>query len=261
MIIIVSGSYYRGRKQQIIDRSYCSICERENRPLRSYSAWEIGHFMFIPLMPWGRVRIFCSCLTCQHHYKFSLKGKRLKAAIEQQRKDAFARLGKDLYETLNDVAGLAHLGDFEGVRSLLEKLDDHGQAARTLGEARFLALQGRASEAESNFQKALKADPSSGTPDFWLGQFLLTQKRDEEAIAQLQRAAQLNPHYEYFGLLRDFSLARKQRKNWHGLAVIMSEMARRQPDMTKDRKFARLYAKACRKSGRIAETSNPYANP
>jgi len=186
-----------------------------------------------------------------------LKGRRLKAAIDAQRQDAFARVGQDINHTLHDVASLTHLGDFEGVQSLLEKLDSQGRTARALAEARFLSLQGNAPEAELSFQKALRADPSSGTPDFWFGQFLLAQERDEEAISQLQRAARLNPDYEYFVLLQDFNQVRKQRRNWHGLATIMTEMARLQPDVTTDWKFTKLYAEACKKSGRIVETANP----
>jgi len=213
--------------------------------------------MFIPVMPWRRIRVVCSCLTCKQCYKFLIKGRRLKASIDDQRREAFARNGQDINHALHDVASLAHLGDFEGVRALLEEFDG---LVRTLAEARFLSLQGNEKEAELSFRKALKADPLSGTPDFWLGRFLIAQERDEEAISQFQRAAQLNPDYEYFGLLQDFNSARKQRKNWHGLAVIMAEMVRRQPDVTTDRKFAKLYAKACKKSGRIVETGNPYTN-
>jgi len=259
-MIIVFGTYLWPKTQRVSDRAYCSICERECRPLTSYSAWEVAHLMFIPLIPWGRVRVVCYCMTCQNCYRFSLNGRKLKAAIDARRREAFARVGRGINNTLNDVEALTHMGDFEGVQSLLDALDSQGGASRALAEARFLSLQGNAQEAESHFRQALEANPSSGTPDFWLGHFLLMQERDEEAVEQLQRAVQLNPDYEYFSLLQEFSQTRKYRKNWHGLAVLMGEMVRRHPDVTADRKFAKLYAKACRKSGRIGETTNPYAD-
>ena len=145
------------------------------------------------------------------------------------------------------------------MNSLLEELDDQGEAIHALAEARFLALQGNVEKAESSFRRALEADPSSGAPNFWLGRFLLIQERDDEAIAQLQRAADINSAYEYLGLLQDFSQARKCKKNWDGLATIMTEMVRRQPNVIEDRRFAKLYSKACKKRERAIEMGNPYA--
>ena len=258
-MVFIYGSYHWDKKDRVFDRAYCSICGRENRPVCSYTAWEVGQVMFVPLMPWGRIRVVGHCLTCKQFYKFSLKGRRLKAATDEQRTDAFAGMGQDINQTLADLAGLAHLGDFEGVQSLLDELANQGKASHALAEARFLALQGDAESAKSSFLKSLEADPSFGAADFWFGRFLLVQERDEEAIAHLQRAAALNQNYECFGSLEDFVQVRKQQKNWDGLATIMAEMARLQPDMTNDRRFGKLYSKACRKSGRDTMIANPYA--
>lgn len=257
-MLLVYGIYHWGRKDQVFDRAYCSICGQANRPIRSYTTWEVGHAMFVPLMPWGRIRVVRHCLTCKRLYKYAIKGRRLKTAIQEQREDALGRVGQDLDQTLSDLAMLAHLGDFEGARSVLDQLAIQSKAAHALAEARFLALCGDAEGAEQSFAKAIQLDPESGMASFWFGQFLLVWERDEEAVAQLRRAGELDSDESVIGLLQDFVKARKQGKNWNGLSVLMEDLARRLPDSLDNKTFAKLYLKACRKSGRAAQVVNPY---
>jgi len=258
-MFIVYGVYNLGRGQRVFDRTHCDICGKTNRPVVSYSAREFVHLMFVPLVPLGKNRIVRSCGTCKHFYKLPLKGSKLKAAIDELRREALARIGTDINHTLSDLADLAHMGDFEGAESIIKALDGHSQGARWLAEARFLTLKGDDQNAEASFRKALELDRTSGTPDYWFGHFLLMQGRDGEAVAQLSQAVQRDPGYEYSGLLHDFHLVRKQRRNWAGLATIMAELVRLHPEATGDKTFSKLYAKACRKAGRATGSANPYA--
>jgi tetratricopeptide (TPR) repeat protein len=257
-MILIYGCYHWGKKGCVSDRTFCPICGRDNRPIRSYSAWEVGHAMFVPLMPWGRIRVVGHCLTCKRFYKFVLTGRKLKAVIEEQRTEALARVGRDIDQTLSDLASLAHLGDFDGPQSILDRLAGQGEAEHALAEARLMSLLGDVTRAEESYLKALQLDPETGRPGFWFGQFLLIHERDEEAVVQLRRAGEVTPGDGHLALLWDFVHVRKQQKNWHGLTTIMTEIVRSHPDAVDDKWFAKLYVKACRKSGRAPEETNPY---
>lgn len=257
-MILIYGNYHWGKKDCVSDRAYCSICGRANRPLRSYTAWEVGHAMFVPLMPWGRIRVVRHCLTCKQFYKYAIKGRRLKTAQQEQRDDALERVGQDIDQTLSDLASLAHLGDFEGAQLVLDQLAVRNEAEHALAEARFMGLCGDPERAERNFAKAIHLMPESSKAYFWFGQFLLIQERDEEAVTQFRCAGESDSDEGTTCLLEDFVQVRKQQKNWDGLAAVMAELARRRPDSLDNRKFAKLYSKACRKSGRVAQVVNPY---
>jgi hypothetical protein len=53
--------------------------------------------------------------------------------------------------------------------------------------------------------------------------------------------------------------ARKHTKDWDNLAVIMNHAVARRPKLGRERWFAKLHTKACRKSGRPAEGAWPHA--
>ena len=190
-MVLIYGNYHWGKKDRISDRAYCGICGRSNRPVRSYTAWEVGHAMFVPLVPCGRIRVVRHCLTCKRFYMFALKGRRLKTAVQEQRADALGRVGQNLDQALSDLASLAHLGDFEGAQAVLDQLAVRDEAAHALAEARFMGLCGDAERAERSFAKAIHLRPRSSQACFWFGQFLLIHERDEEAIAQLRCAGEL----------------------------------------------------------------------
>ena len=249
-MVIWFGSYHLRKKRQVFDRDTCTICGQPNRPLRSYTAFELGHAYWIPLMPWGRARIARSCLTCKRLHKFAPKGRRLREAIEMTREDALAGVGGDVDLAMGFVAQLAHLGDFEGVDQLLSAWGERDPSVRALGGARFLGLTGDADAAVAAFEGALKKDPVRGAVHYWFGRYLLVLGRDEEAVAQLARAAEASPAYDDLGLLADLSVARECDKDWHGMAVLLDEIVRRRVEVLDDRSFARRYAKACRKAGR-----------
>ena len=257
--MVIEGASHLFKKRKVSERATCPHCGCENRVLRSYSAWEFFHAMFIPLVPLGTVRAVLHCPTCLQFYKFALKGRKLKAAVAERREAAFSRPGDDVNATLDDVAAMAHLGDFEGVQSLLEKLTSTGAAASIMSEARFLDLQGFAGEAEVRFREAVDVDASSGTARFWLGRFLLHQGEDAEAVATFRQAAEISPDCQYLALLEGMIDLRKRQKKWDGLATIMAEALCLCPDMANERAFSKLFAKACRKSGRAMDISNPYA--
>ncbi len=258
-MVIVFGVYNLGKSHRVVDRAYCDICGATNRPVVSYSAWEFAHVMFVPVIPLGKNRIFRKCGTCNQHYKIPLKGDKLTMAVDEVRREALATIGGGIDATLAYVAELAHLGDFEGTESVIEALGKQDQAGRALAEARFLSLKGDDKNAEASFRRAAELDQSSGAPNYWFGHFLLSRQRDGEAVEQLRQAAGLCGDYEYADMLSDFHLARKHHKNWDGLATLMAELARLRPDMLEDKSFAKLHAKAHKKTGRVAGSGNPYS--
>ncbi len=258
-MVFVSGIYHWGKKDYIFDRAYCSFCGRTNRPIRSYTTWEVAHVMFVPLMPWGKIRVVCQCLTCKSFFRLYFKGRKLKSAVEKQRDDALKHVGQNIDQTLEDIAFLAHLGDFEGAQSILDELTARDESGYALAEARLLALRGEVEKAECSFHRAVKLDSESGMPNYWFGHFLLIQERDEDAVVHLRRAYELSASEDCIVLLKDFIHVRKQQKNWHGLATIMTEIKYLAPDAISDKRSAKLYSKACRKSGRNLDIANPYA--
>jgi len=215
--------------------------------------------MFVPFFPLGTIRGVLSCPTCMRLYRYALKGRKLKAAIAKRRETALGRVGEDLKTTLEDVAQMAHLGDFEGVESLLQELANGEGAACALARARFLELQRRTEEAEACLREAVKTDVSSGAPQFWLGRFLLNQGRDAEAVRELRQAAELSHEYRYLDVLESLIKLRKRQKQWGGLAAIMAEILRLEPGRANTGSFSKLFTKACRKSGRVVDAQNPYA--
>lgn len=255
-----SGDMHLFKKRRILEWGTCPHCGRENRALRSHSTWQFFHAMFIPLIPMGTIRAVLCCPSCFTFHTFALKGRKLKAAIAEQREEALARVGEDLDTTLQDVAAMAHLGDFEGVESLVEQLSGNGDdGAAVLVEARFLDLQGRAEEAEARFRDALKFDAYPGAPRFWFGRFLLYEGREAEAIAEFQQAAEESPEYPYIDMLVSLIELRRRQKKWDALAAIMGEVLRMDPDLANTKSFSKLFAKAYKKSGRALNVPNPYA--
>jgi tetratricopeptide (TPR) repeat protein len=256
---LIYGNYYWARKDQVAQRAYCSLCNSENRPLRSYTAREVGHVYWIPLMPWGRRRIVRHCLTCKQFYIFRATGKKLEGEIEAQRELIYARIGSDPDVTVADVSTLAHLGDFEGVQRVIQGLDEQGDPSAALARAWVAGLRENADEAREQFDLALATMDLQACVRYWLSRFLFQQKQDEEACEQLDQAATLDSRYDDVQLLQDMIQARKHTKDWDNLAVIMNHAVARRPKLGRERWFAKLHTKACRKSGRPAEGTWPHA--
>jgi tetratricopeptide (TPR) repeat protein len=199
--------------------------------------------------------------------------------------DSYQRM-LDLRPCLQSYARAAHVkqlrGDLRAARELFEMARGAGSPrdAESLAwvETRLGAIDfqlGDLAGAELALQRALAALPGHAPSRFWLGRLRLAQDRRTDAIAELQRAAELHPLPEHLWaladvqhpaasaateqtLLRDGSSAdprshalwlctRGQRLE-EALALVREELARRADVFTHD-----AHAWALHKHGRVTE--------
>lgn len=258
-MLIIFGQRQYGKKNLVSDRMDGTRCGGQNCLVTSYSTWEAFHVWYIPIIPYASYRVVYMCPACQTSYKFPLGKPQHISAIEDLKRGAIARLGANIDDTLEDVAALAHLGGFEAAEALIDALAARDEAGHALADGLYHSVRGKGPQAEACYRRALQADRASGRPEFWLGRFLLKVQRDAEAICFPRQAAQATKAYEYLGILRGYRRTREWDKNWAGLEVIMSEMLRLEPRLGEQPDFAKAYEKACRKTGRMTNADNPYA--
>ena len=258
-MILIYGTYHLFKGHKVSDRAACAHCGQQNRIVESYTAWEFFHLYYFPVIPLGRLRAVLKCPSCSRFYKFAPKGKKITKEIEDRRNAAMSQIGGNINATLGDVVTLTHLGDFEGVKNLLDQLSSRNAGYHALAQGRYYELRKMPREAQESFQEAVRSNPDSAAARFWFGRFLLHQYRESEAIAEFQQAAKLAPGYEYCDMLASLIELRKRQSKWQGLMSIMDEVVRLEPNRMNDKKFAKLYAKVCKKNGRYLEAPNPYA--
>ncbi|HEY1337363.1 MAG TPA: tetratricopeptide repeat protein, partial [Bryobacteraceae bacterium] len=115
------------------------------------------------------------------------------------------------------------------MRDRLEKYPDDFNANYTIGD--ILLNRGKAADAVSYFQTALKTNPASVIAATELGVALFTAWRLEEAELQFQLALQLDPTYTDARF--DLASVEAARKEWDKAAADFSQVLKERPDSAK----------------------------
>src|SRR5689334_14695716 len=115
------------------------------------------------------------------------------------------------------------------MRDRLEKYPDDFNANYTIGD--ILLNRGKANDAISFFQTALKTNPASVIAATELGVALFTASRLEEAELQFQLALQLDPTHTDARF--DLASVKAARKEWEKAAADFTQVLKERPDSAK----------------------------
>jgi tetratricopeptide (TPR) repeat protein len=258
-MLIVFGTTTVGKRDRIRVRTTCPHCGTVGALLQSYTTMECAHVYWIPLIPLGRRRLVMECPACKRGYKFNLRSAPHCNAIETTRQKAAELARQADPQVMGQIAMLTHLCDFEGAEAAIAQLQGAAPPAlHSHAAAWYWELRGDADKADEHYRRAVEAD-DTGEVWFEYGEFLLACSQDEQALEALRRAREMNPALDYLAPIHVAALARKQKKNFSAMLLLMDELVRLNPALMQDRRFAKQMATAQKKCGHVPDTDNPYA--
>ncbi len=261
-MIVVFGVYDLFKKGRLQERDRCEFCKKRAL-LASYTAWKFFHVYFIPLLPLGHGRTVRYCPLCRKHRK--VKMREVRARIEGAPQAARSALAAgDVNAALQAIMTCAQMGGLEQAEALFDLMDQSDvRVLRALG--RFQYMRKRTAPAEDIYRKAIELAGEDAASHYLLGELLLgDRKRAEEALAELELAATLEPRA--LDVRQLLSEEYQKRKMWRKLLAVLEEMAPLDPEAAAGKAFQKRLKKARKKAGKEAaaapaESVNPYAAP
>ena len=235
------GTTYAGRRNASARRGECEFCHRVTT-LTSYDTREFICFVYIPLIPLTKYRIYDYCASCRKHRRVTHKQfseqiardvaplrdavQRTPTNVEARRNLIGALLSMRMYNdaetaareavaaipndaSLNRLAGLilSQKGDLPGAQAFLERAVhfDASDAAARVSLGRVLYLQKQYSEAVRHLEEARRLAPSDSAAPVLLANSYMELQRWTEALHVWQAIP--NPDRS---ILRNVAACKKQ---------------------------------------------------
>ena len=271
-MILIAGTRAYFRTESVSSHGFCVHCGRFVRR-RSYFARNFFHLYYLPLIPQGpRQRFHQVCPKCHSSVTIEvdafknavagLKGRcaeALMSLIEGQREVQFTDAAEeeppiDSVRFLVEVSDWLHdAGEGEFLESMIDKLRASGQSSvADRIDAEQLRLRGRRREAIEAMQSIIARDPSDTSTPQRLAPILTVARQHSDAADAWGVAADgLPPGESLLPRANQFdSLVAAGR---HDEAVDVGEqLLQLQPRIVgDDRQFAKAFAKAKKKAGRV----------
>ena len=255
-----------GRGNPVTSYGRCDHCGQYGAQA-NYDGRKWGTLYFVPLIPMGgHVRVLSECGKCKRgaHVPRVQLDQIAEATVEQ----AFAaidRLGKGEVQYANDDGSQGHAaGDLAGALGTIYRTKGPAEAKQMMNEARDAAsgqpaaldvAEGVLNEAEGDVETALafygqaaSASEGDAMPLYLRASLLRSMGRGDEAVEAYHKLVEAAPQDVGVRLeLVDLLTA----LNRHGEAVDQFEATFSMvPELRGEKKFVKLYRKACKKARR-----------
>ncbi len=262
MIIFGSGMYFKTNKVKSFGS--CPHCGRFGK-MTSYRSRRFGHLYFIPLLPLGGgVQVLRECKSCRNGAHIDRSQAK---ALTESLADRFKQLSMALAEgeveietepgqpPINTAARLAGsledlycLGEIDSADAVVDLMDAGGlQMERELVLGVWNQLHGHLEQAESHFELAHRIAPRSPYPLYQLGMLHIYRNNAEAAESTFGKYRQLCP--DDLSPITELAGLFEQQKNWPKIVEYYDKIYAIHKQSWHNKAMAKLYKKACKKSG------------
>jgi tetratricopeptide (TPR) repeat protein len=262
--MLIYGSRMYFKKNVVRSFGQCEHCGGYTKK-RSYQARKFGHLYFIPILPLGsHSQVLRECKSC--NMGAHIPSQQLEPMIDSL-SDQFKswivaitegeteiRVEPDSPPTNAGVliAGILDdlycLKEIENVESITAVLDVNNLTyERDVVMGRWFELQGDLDQASNAFQAATRARPRDGVAYYQLGLVEVMRGDTPAAEEAFQQYSRIHPedHSAQLELLGLYETNRDYEK----LVPTFDYLFEHIPELLEQKRFKKLYKKACKKSG------------
>ena len=242
-MFFIYGTGHRFKKKVVEEYGVCSECGK--RPLlKYYTARNCVCIFWIPVFPFNKFRVLRRCPECEHLDVLSIPD--CEEAVAKTAASAGEAVGAgDVDKAIEQSLELMRLGGFDEARKVLDQLSREDTRV-LLALDRAAAMRWEDDEAKTLFQQAIGAEPDNAEAHFRLGQLLVRALEFDDGLAELRKAAELDP--KPVEIRRALMEGLEWDYKWPELVQVMEEIAELSPETAQTKYFTELLEIARKKA-------------